>query len=172
MKKYIIVFLFLFTPCVTHAITMCAKNNSLVGSVRVTTVGTITTTFSQSEPLWRVDFPWGTIFGEATLLSEAEGGKPRSLFGITNVDGNMIPMDTPAGLVGYDENGNPREYCWCRMTHPMISRWVYVNQKMGDCKKQCLYDIRYNSYNNDRDFPAWAPKSIFSSVFDTLADED
>lgn len=172
MKKYILVFLIIFTPCVTHAITMCARNDTLVGSL-LTTSSVVSAGISATEPLWRIVFPWGTIFGEATLLSEAEGGKPGVLFGITNVDGNMIPMDTPAGLVGDDANGNPREYCWCRMTHPMISRWMSVNYKTGDdCKGKCLYDIRYNSYNNDRNFPARAQTSIFRSVFNALADED
>jgi hypothetical protein len=171
MKKYIIAVFVFFVPCVTHAITMCARNNTLVGSL-LPTSSVVSAGFSATEPLWRVVFPWGTIFGEATLLSEAEGGKPGVLFGITNVDGNMIPMDTPAGLVGDDANGNPRIYCWCRMTHPMVSRWMSVNYKTGDCKNQCLYDIRYNSYNNDRNFPDRAQASIFRSVFDTLADED
>lgn len=171
MKKYILVFLILFTPCVTHAITMCARNDTLVGSL-VATTDVISAEVSWTEPLWRIVFPWGTIFGEATLLSAAEGGEPRSIFSITNVDGNMIPMDTQAGLVGDDANGNPREYCWCRMTHPMVSRWVSVKYTGGDCKGNCLYDIRYNSYNNDRNFPDWAQKSIFRSVFNTLADED
>lgn len=165
MKKYIIAVFVFFVPCITHAITMCAKNNSLVGSIKETTTGDITGGFSNSEPLWRIVFPWGTIFGEATFLSEAEGGKATATGDIVNVDGKMIPMDTPAGLVGNDENGNPREYCWCRMTHPVSSVWTFVAVNTGAaCQYQCFYHIRYNLNS--------VQKKLYKSVFDTLADED
>ena len=165
MKKYILAFLILFTPCVTHAITMCARNDTLVGSIRETATGDITGGSSNSEPLWRIIFPWGTIFGESTFLSEAEGGKATATGDIVNVDGKMIPMDTQAGLVGNDVNGNPREYCWCRMTHPVSSVWIFVfDGTRSACQYQCFYHIRYNLNS--------AQKKLYRSVFDTLADED
>ena len=145
---------------------MCAKNNTLVGSVTSWATGnSVTGSLSNTEPFWRVVAPFGTIFGEATKLSASEGGEPSGDWSVTNVNGEMIPMDTPAGLVGNDENGNPREYCWCRMTHPMISRWVSSKTSMyPTCHKNCLYDVQWYS--------AKMGTVMFKSVFDTLADED
>lgn len=166
MKKYIIVVFVFFVPCVTHAITMCARNNSLVGSVTSWAASnSVTGHFSNTEPFWRVVAPFGTIFGEATKLSASEGGEPSKQYSITNINGKMIPMDTPAGLVGDDANGNPREYCWCRMTHPMISRWVSPRTSMYQtCQQNCLYDVQWYSH--------LIGPAMFKSVFDTLADED
>ena len=169
MKKYILVFLILFTPCVTHAITMCARNDTLVGSLTSWNNKDVGENFSNTEPYWRIVTPFGTVFGEATKLSAAEGGTPATStlapFTITNTDGKMIPMDTQAGLVGDDANGNPREYCWCRMTHPMISRWVNSRTTMyATCQQNCSYDLHYLSH-------VMGPV-MFRSVFDTLADED
>ena len=167
MKKYILVFLILFTPCVTHAITMCARNDTLVGSLNPgNNSNQPTTAFSPTEPLWRAIYPWGTVFGESTKLSAAEGGEPSGDNAITNVDGKMIPMDTLTGLVGDDANGNPREYCWCRMTHPVRSRWVFVHKGsygtidacQGICSIRSMYPVLL--------------KTMFRSVFTLLADED
>ena len=167
MKKYILVFLILFTPCVTHAITMCARNNTLVGSLREwnSISHEVEENFSRTEPYWRIVTPFGTIFGEATKLSAAEGGEPSRDHAITNVDGKMIPMDTLAGLTGDDANGNPREYCWCRMTHPMISRWVdsRVNG-YPTCQQNCSYALRWSSLQMG--------PVMFRSVFTLLEDED
>ena len=144
MKKYIIAVFVFFVPCITHAITMCARNNSLVGSLAAWSGSNVDDKYSSSEPLWRAATTFGTIFGEATKLSAAEGGEPSGSYSITNVDGNMIPMDKPAGLVGNDENGNPRTYCWCRMTHPMISRWVGIKNAMYPvCQRSCAYVVHW-----------------------------
>lgn len=166
MKKYIIAVFVFFVPCVTHAITMCAKNNSLVGSVTSWAgSNSFAEDWSKTEPFWRVAAPFGTIFGEATKLSASEGGEPSKQYSITNIDGKMIPMDTPAGLVGNDENGNPREYCWCRMTHPMISRWVNAHvTTYATCQQNCAYALHW--------FSAQMGTIMFQSVFTLLADED
>ena len=165
MKKYILAFLILFIPCVTHAITMCARNDTLVGSLNPVIDNNAKETFSYSEPYWRLVTSFGTIFGESTKLSAAEGGEPSGQYSLTNTDGKMIPMDTQAGLVGDDANGNPREYCWCRMTHPMVSRWVSPTP-MGyaTCNNECAHNIRYRTQL----FGA----IMFRSVFTLLADED
>ncbi len=144
---------------------MCARNNSLVGSLTAYDGGKVTEKYSSSEPFWRIVTPFGTIFGEATKLSASEGGEPSGNWSVTNVNGEMIPMDTPAGLIGNDENGNLRTYCWCRMTHPMISRWVSTVVTMYQtCQQNCSYALHWSSQQ--------IGPVMFKSVFDTLADED
>lgn len=167
MKKYIIAVFVFFVPCVTHAITMCARNNSLVGSLIPGTKNNPIYAYSPTEPLWRATYPWGTVFGESTYLSAAEGGEPSGTsFSLTNTDGKMIPMDTLAGLVGDDANGNPREYCWCRMTHPVRSRWVFVLKGTFGAIETCQGICSINSMSGV------FLKLMFQSVFTLLADED
>ena len=145
MKKYIIAVLLLFIPCVTYALTMCARDNSLVVALNGWIPG-ITTSYDDLDDIWRADFEYGTIIGEATCLSEAEtGGGPGPVTEISenypykNINGEMISQDFPKGLNGKDKQGNPRIYCMCRMTHPAFSRWVF-SKSIGanlNCMNYC-----------------------------------
>ena len=102
---------------------MCVRDSSLVVSLDQS-IGGSNYSHNASEMLWWTEFSYGRIYGEATCLSEAEGGKPSGSMGvITNADGNMLSQDVPAGLKNKDDDGNDRGYCWCRMTHPASSRW-------------------------------------------------
>ena len=127
MKKILFVLLMLLIPCVGGALTMCVRDSSLVVSLDQS-IGGSTNGNNAAEMLWWTEFSYGRIYGEATCLSEAEGGKPSGSVGvITNVDGVMLSQDLPAGLKNKDADGNDRGYCWCRMTHPASSRWVFFN---------------------------------------------
>jgi hypothetical protein len=44
------------------------------------------------------------------------------------------------GLTGTDANGNERKYCWCKMTHPASSRWVfnYASTSASVCVMDCV----------------------------------
>ena len=109
-----------------NALDMCVRDSSLVVSLDSTIPGD-TTSYNAAEMIWWTDFQYGRIYGEATCLSEAEGGKPIGDRGSQlNTKGEMIPLDASwSGLSGNDANGNSREYCWCKITHPVSSRWVY-----------------------------------------------
>ena len=113
MKKYLIAVLLLFIPCVTYALTMCARDNSLVVALNPSVVGGATSAINRNEYIWRVNFTYGTIIGEATCLSETEKE-------------NVSLSDYPKGLHGKDERSENRLYCYCRMTHPALSAWVHV----------------------------------------------
>ncbi len=124
---------------------MCARDNSLVVALNGLISGT-TSSYSDAEDIWRVNFEYGTIIGEATCLSEAETGGgpgPATVFSeyyhYKNINGEMISQDFPKGFNGKDEQGNPRIYCMCRMTHPGLSRWVFFRQVSAnvDCMSYC-----------------------------------
>ena len=126
MKKIALVFLI----CVMQpafATEMCARNNMIVVPLD-SNVGGSGYSQNQAEMVWSATFPYGVISGEATCLSAAEGGKPSGSMGsYTNSDGNMLPQDEAlAGRTGQDPDGNDRGYCWCKMTHPACSRWVFA----------------------------------------------
>ena len=140
MKKAMIIIFMLMIPCVGWGLTMCVRDSSLVVSLDPS-IGGSTNGNNAAEMLWWAEFSYGRIYGEATCLSEAEGGKPSGSMGVyTNTNGNMLPQDTPAGLRNQDADGNDRIYCWCKMTHPAYSRWVFTNSSSAsDCASNCAY---------------------------------
>ncbi|MDW2994648.1 MAG: hypothetical protein R8N24_01300 [Alphaproteobacteria bacterium] len=164
MKKYIVAIMILFIPCVTYALTMCARDNSLVVALNGGIPGDNTQTFNRDEFTWRVNFEYGTILGEATCLSEAEGGKPMLGTGnagyhpYINTNNQMLSQDIPKGYRGTSpvntenpELGTQRIYCWCRMTHPAMSRWVF-NRETAYCATSCTdYCANYVNTSNGID---------------------
>ena len=160
MKKIIIVLLSFSIQNFANALDMCVRNSSLVVSLDSTIPG-LESGDNETEKIWWTDFPYGRLYGEATCLSEAEGGKPNGERGSQlNTKGEMIPLDASwTGLSGDDPNGNPREYCWCKITHPVSSRWVYhcplarvncVNHCAEYCGKsiKVYEDIRASLFNS------------------------
>ena len=150
MKKYIVAIMILFIPCVTYALTMCARDDSLVISLVGGTNGINgSNKYNASEFTWRVDYNYGTILGEATCLSAAEGGQPSGGAGVmTNVDGEKLPHSIPKALRGTSKPNaeNPdlsteRAHCWCRMAHPASSRWVFRSSPSAAyCTSNCAGD--------------------------------
>ena len=48
-----------------------------------------------------------------------------------------------------DADGNDRGYCWCRMTHPASSRWVFNNSNSAsNCASNCANNCGNNAQNN------------------------
>ncbi len=136
--KSIILLIGIFISFPTIATEMCARNNMIVIPLD-SNVGGSGNSYNQKEMVWSATFPYGMISGEATCLSAAEGGKPSGTMGVyTNVDGQMLDQSVPAGLMHYDANNNERGYCWCRMTHPAASRWVFARSfSASHCASNC-----------------------------------
>lgn len=98
----------LLTFCVpAYATTMCALEDTtaviLDPSVNGTGYKRDVNTFT-----WNTTFPYGTIYGVAACLSVGGGHS-----GTMNYD--------------LDAGGGEKEgvYCWCKMTHPASSRWLF-----------------------------------------------
>ena len=161
MKKYILAILILFIPCVTYALTMCARDDSLVislvGGINGITGTNTADKYNAAEFVWRVDYNYGTILGEATCLSNAEGGQPSGAAGVmTNVDGEMLSHDIPKGYKGTSpanadnpELSTERGHCWCRMTHPASSRWVFRRSDIAaNCSVYCASYCAGDAFGN------------------------
>lgn len=168
MKKYIIAVLILFIPCVTYALTMCARDDSLVVALNSGINGDGTPTYNRNEFTWRVNFTYGTILGEATCLSAAEGGVAPEMGSIVNSNGDMIPQSVPKGRSGQSDPNpdNPdldrkRVYCWCRMTHPAMSRWVFREDRGDMCAYTCA---EYCSTANGVNMTSHLRKAMFNSI--------
>ena len=143
MEKNMKVFLFLcclLVPFCASATDMCARDDTmvLVFDPQVNGSGSGNTV----EWTWFTVFPYGRVAGEATCLSKDEGLGRTTGQGAYYGEGDYAKsfIDATAGLKGLDNNGNERMYCWCRMTHPVLSKWVYnISYSTADkCKSDCV----------------------------------
>ena len=126
MKKviYLLIGVLLSLPSV--ATEMCARNDTVVIPLDATVNGTGRGQ-DGTESMWWTIFSYGRVYGLSTCLSADEGGAPNGGMGTTkNSKGQTLPNDEAlAGRSGTDADGNERRYCWCKMTHPMSSLWVF-----------------------------------------------
>ena len=146
--KNLFFILFTFLPIVAAAQTMCVRDNSLVISLDVSIIGTGSGA-NASESIWWVDFPYGRIYGEGTILSETEGlGQTTfgAYYGTGEYTNTLITAEP--GLSGLDANGNERTYCWCRMTHPATSAWTFKEKNSQSCATNCAARCARDSYTN------------------------
>ena len=147
MKKLLVIIMMILIPCVGGALTMCVRDSSLVVSLDQSISGT-TYGYNAAEMLWWAEFSYGRIYGEATCLSEAEGGNASGIGVITNSNGEKLSQDIPAGLKNTDADGNERRYCWCRMTHPASSLWVFNRDRgAASCASNCANYCGVNATN-------------------------
>ena len=160
MKKIVLI-LCLFMTIPVMATEMCARNDTIVIPLD-SNVGGTSNGNNAAEATWWAIFSYGRIYGLSTCLSAAEGGKPSGSMGVyTNDKGQMLPQDEAlAGRTGQDADGNDRGYCWCKMTHPAYSRWVFRRSHSASaCASLCaLY------CGNDAQSSAALRSGLFGSV--------
>ena len=157
--KNLFVILFAILPIVAAAQTMCVRDNSLVisldGNINPSSKGGS----NDAESIWWVDFPYGRIYGEGTILSETEGlGQTTygAYYGTGEYTNTLITAEP--GLSGLDANENERTYCWCRMTHPATSAWVLIRPNtLTQCASWCQGHIVGN-------FGSQSRKYIFNAI--------
>ena len=139
MKNVLVVSLMLLMPYVANALDMCVRDSAMVVSLDPA-VGGSSYKSNASEMTWAAVFSYGTIYGEATCLSDADG-KPSGDMGVyTNERGEMLPNDDT--FVQRKDGGR----CWCRMTHPASSRWVFLNSYFAsDCASYCADNCGLNA---------------------------
>ena len=143
MKRVLFILVMMIIPCVGGALTMCVRDSAMVVSLDPAVGGT---GYKQNaaEMVWSTTFSYGTIYGEATCLSATDGTPSENTMGVyTNSRGEMLPRgDTLAQRL---DGG----YCWCRMTHPASSRWVFgTSDSASNCASGCAYYCGYNARSN------------------------
>ena len=90
--------------------------------------------YNKSAMIWQAVFPYGYITGDATCVSEAEYGQSANSLNVADV----VDNDFTAGLTGNDSNGNERGLCFCRMSEPANSKWVFqFSYSAADCTSYC-----------------------------------
>ena len=126
--------------------TMCVKNDTVsiildpgIGNENNSTYG-----YSTANSTWWTGFPYGTIRGISACLSSSHG-KSRGGYVAGLTDTNPDTNET-ATVVGGETNGL---YCWCKMTHPAASLWVFSNSRSSasGCAANCASDCGYYARN-------------------------
>lgn len=137
MRIIIFAFCFVFISALCHATEMCARNDTVVIPLDANVIEFGSRGTNSNEHVWYVVLDGRRISGEGTCLSEAEGGKPNAGMGtMLNIDNkNPSELGVVAGLQGVDVYGNERKYCWCRMTHPFKTRWMYHSSVQDECTR-------------------------------------
>ena len=145
MKK-ILFLTFLILPICALATDMCARDDTMV-FVFDPVPGHTGNGGIPTEWTWWVSFSYGRIAGDATCLSLSEslGQTAQGAYYGTGEYANTFISAEP-GLSGTDINGNERKYCWYRMAHPVLSRWVLVfsYKDSATCISKCVVDSGAN----------------------------
>ncbi len=108
------------------AVSVCAKD-SIVSVVLDPSINGNSSTYSNSTGVWKIIFSYGKVSGISTCVSAK--GKTEQL--------TLTANDTYLESSGGEATGR---YCWCKMTHPMNSLWVYYRDVgyVTDCASGCL----------------------------------
>ena len=142
MKKYFLIIPILLT-IPAYASIMCAKNDSVV--VILDPSITPDSQGFDSTGIWWANASYGHIRGiQASLSSNYNKSVGNYIEHLTDTNSEGITKT----VVGGEENGN---HCWCKLTHPVSSAWVYSGQRQGyinggTCQGLCAYTFRQSYY--------------------------
>ena len=107
-------------------VSVCAKD-SIVTVVLDPSINGASNTHNNSTGTWKVVFSYGNVSGISTCVSIASTGS----MGSAKTTGG-----TPLDATGGETAG---QYCWCKMTHPMSSLWVFRDDygNAAACASSC-----------------------------------
>lgn len=117
----------------TYAVDMCASENAIV-FVLDPSIGSSSSSYDVPTSTWRVRFSYGTITGISACL---------------NYNSSQSDQANNGTVLGGEQTGYR---CWCKMTHPAVSKWVYytesnnINGCVANCPTWCVSMIGGESY--------------------------
>ncbi len=126
--KRIIMMLIMMITIPTYATTMCAANDT-VAVVLDPSLSMSGQSKNNSNFTWSTWNAQGTYYGIAACLSSAKG---KSQGGYVSRLTDTINGETKL-ITGGEKNGT---YCWCRLTHPVSSLWVFLFSN-ASCASAC-----------------------------------
>ena len=131
MKKIIIV-LCCFITFGVGATEMCARNDTIVVPLDATIAGT-GVGFNAVEWMWWATFEYGKIYGTATCLSPAEVAEL-----LPSDDDELLGRSGKDAAAQESGGADNRTQCYCKLTHPMSSRWVFsISLSVSVCASTC-----------------------------------
>ena len=131
MKKIISILMMMIT-IPSFATTMCAVNDSVAVVLDPSVGGTAGGAFNSATSTWSATFPYGMIYGVSACLNVGQG-KSQGYYESQLTDTNNGETNL---VVGTEKYGR---YCWCKMTHPVASLWVfnYDSGSAASCASNC-----------------------------------
>lgn len=128
MKKLIISGLIAMFCASAGATTMCATDDTLAIVLDPVINGTA---HSYNADLfeWSATFSYGTVWGIATCV-DTSGTSNTAVEELRDSNGEIA--------TGGERTGR---YCWCQLSHPAKSRWVFPNplSSVADCESLCAH---------------------------------
>ena len=139
MKKIIALIMILMTMQ-SHATTMCAANDT-VAVVLDPSISITNYNYDAASGTWSAWSTQGTVYGISACLNVRASieGETVARLTDTNNDGETKLV------VGTENYGR---YCWCRLTHPVSSRWTYSDDRtynvlcVSGCASACVNKLR------------------------------
>ncbi len=132
MKKLIISSLIAMFCASAGAITMCATDDTLAIVLDPVINGTANS-FHRDLFEWSTTFSYGTVWGIATCV-DTSGAPNTAVEELRDSNGEIA--------TGGERTGR---YCWCQLSHPAKSRWVFRNadSSVADCGWNCAFICGY-----------------------------
>ena len=157
MKKILFI-LCCFVITHVNATEMCARDDTVVVPLDAVANASGRTQSNTTEYMWSIPFSYGNIYGTATLLSRQEIAEFDPSYTVGGTYPVFLPTDNDEimGRTGTDANGNIRDECFIKMTHPMSSKWLYVSgvRNIGDCFYLTVNSLNVNQDSRSRLFNA------------------
>jgi len=137
MKKLIISSLIAMFCASAGATTMCATDDTLAIVLDPVINGTANS-FNTDLFEWSATFSYGTVWGIATCV-DTSGAPNTAVEELRDSNGEIA--------TGGERTGR---YCWCQLSHPAKSRWVFrnVNSSVADCVFNCASNCGANVRDN------------------------
>jgi len=131
----------------SYATTMCAANDSVAIVLDPTITGTSGYAVDTEMGTWHTKFHYGYISGISACLNSDHGQMPGSWIANLTDTNNEDETNMVTGTERYGH------YCWCKATHPVSSRWVFLMGNIGtgsvaDCVSGCAGRCGSNTQNN------------------------
>ena len=138
MKKIITIIMILFTIPV-HATTMCAMDDT-VAVVLDPSLSITNYVSNNTMGTWNAWNAKGTVHGISACLNYGQG-KSRGYTEARLTDTNNGETHLVNGSEKYGS------YCWCRLTHPVSSLWVFERVSGAKCASECAGSCGYSFRN-------------------------
>ena len=121
----------------TYAVDMCASDNAVTVVLDPSSIAGSSNgkTYPETNTWVVTPSTGGIIAGTAACLTFVPDSQTYS----SGYAYSGILKDNDQEVVGGERNGN---YCWCKMTHPAVSAWVYFygggcNNSFSTCLSGC-----------------------------------
>lgn len=172
MKKFLYLICCVFIGFSAYATEMCAHRDVTVVPLDATvnSIGRAGYGNDGVEWIWWTTYDYGKIYGVGTCLSRKEIMEIENVQELKSVPDVLSTDDYELmGRYGYynndtsDEAAYGRRFCFCKITHPMSSRWIFSsidnNPNANHCYNYCLSSC---TWDTDKDLTM--RRNMFKSI--------